>query len=295
MSTFDQLADATILDLYGYTQLQDQSTHLTDAVSLSASVLPIADITAVSRGTIEIGDELVWVDLVSQQLSSLQVPPYGRGFRGTTAAAHAAGTRVISSPMFPRARVKQALNDAITAVYPDLFGVGVTEFAWNPSRNTYPLDNGALDILAVTHSVVGPSKEWLPVRRYRLDRNADPDEFLSGSSISVYERITPGRTVRVLYTKQPSRLSAGQSFADTGLPASCEDVIRLGAQFRLVPMVDVPHLSGTSAEADFAAQQRPVGSAATLGRYLLQLYQVRLGEESRRLRNLFNERSHYTR
>jgi len=295
MSTFDQLADATILDLYGYTQLQDQSTHLTDAVSLSASVLPIADISAVSRGTIEIGDELVWVDSVSQQLSSLQVPPYGRGFRGTTAAAHAAGTRVISSPMFPRARVKQALNDAITAVYPDLFGVGVTEFAWNPSRNTYPLDNGALDVLSVTHSTVGPSKEWLPARRYRLDRNADPDEFSSGSSISVYERITPGRTVRVLYTKQPSRLSAGQSFANTGLPASCEDVIRLGAQFRLVPMVDIPHLSGASAEADFAAQQRPVGSAATLGRYLLQVYQVRLGEESRRLRNLFNERSHYTR
>jgi hypothetical protein len=295
MSTFNELADATILDLYGFTQLQDQSTHLTGNVSASALALPVADTSAVSRGTIEIGDELLWVDNVNLQGSELMLAPYGRGFRGTTAAAHEAGTRVTSTPMFPRSRVKQALNDAITAVFPDLFAVGQATITWNPSRNTYPLPDHALDILSVTHSTVGPSKEWLPVRRYRLDRNADPTEFTGGSSISIYERITPGRSVKVVYTKQPTRLGDGDVFGDTGLPASCEDVIRLGAQFRLIPMIDAPHLSGASAEADFASQQRPVGSAATLGRYLLQVYQVRLGEESRRLKTLFNDRSHYTR
>jgi hypothetical protein len=295
MSTFDELADSAILDLYGYTQLQDQSTHLREGVSLSASSLPVADVSAASRGTIEVGDELMWVDTISVQDSRLVIAPYGRGFRGTAAAAHAAGARVTSTPMFPRARIKQALNDAITAVYPDLFAVGMATFSWNPSRNTYELPQGALDILSVTHATIGPSKEWLPVRRYRLDRNADTSEFDSGASISIYERITPGRTVKVVFSKQPSRLVNGQSFADTGLPASCEDVIRLGAQFRLVPMIDTPHLSGMTAEADFASQQRPIGSAATLGRYLLQVYQVRLGEESRRQRSLFNDRSHYTR
>lgn len=295
MSTFNELADATILDLYGYTQLQDQATHLTAAASDSDLALGVADTTAVSRGTIEIGDELLWVDGVDLQTSALNVAPYGRGFRGTTATAHDLGDRVVSTPMFPRARVKQALNDAITAVFPDLFAVGQTTFSWNPSRNTYDIPEHALDILSVTHSTVGPSKEWLPVRRYRLDRNADADSFTGGSSISIYDNITPGRSVKVVYTKQPTRLEAGDDFSDTGLPASCEDVIRLGAQFRLVPMIDAPHLSGASAEADFASQQRPVGSAATLGRYLLQVYQVRLGEESRRLRTLFNDRSHYTR
>lgn len=295
MSTFDELADSAILDLYGYTQLQDQSTHLRDSVSVSASALPVADVSAVSRGTLEIGDELLWADTISVQDSRLIIAPYGRGFRGTTAAEHAAGSRVISTPMFPRARVKQALNDAITAVYPDLFAVGVATFPWNPSRNTYELPAGASDILSITHATIGPSQEWLPMRRYRLDRNADTTAFDSGASVSIYERITPGRTVKVVFAKQPVRLVNGQSFADTGLPASCEDVVRLGAQFRLVPMIDTPHLSGMSAEADFAAQQRPIGSAATLGRYLLQVYQVRLGEESRRQRTLFNDRSHYTR
>ena len=295
MSTFEQLADATILDLYGYTQLQDQATHLTANVGAAASVLPVADTTAVSRGTIEIGDELIWVDDVSMQTSSLLIPPYGRGFRGTTAASYNAGTRVTSTPMFPRHRVKQALNDAIGAVYPDLFGVGVTEFLWNPSRNTYPLTDPALEILSVTHSTVGPSKEWLPCRRYRLDRNANTAEFTSGASISIYERITPGRTVKVVYAKQPSVIGAGDDFSDTGLPPSSEDVIRLGAQYRLIPMVETPHLSGTSAEADFAAQQRPIGAGTTIGRYILQMYQVRLAEESRRQRALYNDRSHYTR
>jgi hypothetical protein len=295
MSTFDQLADATILDLYGYTQLQDQATHLTANVSSTASAFPVADTTAVSRGTIEIGDELVWVDDVDLQNSRIVIAPYGRGFRGTTAAGYSAGTRIVSSPMFPRARVKQALNDAILAVYPDLHGVGVTEFLWNPSRNTYPLTDPALDILSVTHSTVGPSKEWLPCRRYRLDRNANTTEFTSGASISIYERITPGRTVKVVYAKQPVRIGAGDDFSDTGLPASSEDVIRLGAQYRLIPMVQNPQLSGMSAEADFAARQNPIGSATTIGRYILQMYQVRLAEESRRQRALYNDRSHYTR
>jgi len=295
MSTFDELADATILDLYGYTQLQDQATHLTSNAASGAFTLQVADTQSVSVGTIEVGDELMWVTAVDPQQSVLTIAPYGRGFRGTPAAEHPAGSRVTSTPMFPRARVKQALNDAITAVFPDLFAVGQVTFPWNPSRNTYGLPDHALDVLSVTHSTVGPSKEWLPARRYRLDRNADAVEFTGGSSISIYENITPGRTVKVVYTKQPTRLTVGNDFSDTGLPPSCEDVIRLGAQFRLIPMIDSPHMSGMSAEADFAAQQRPVGSAATLGRYLLQVYQVRLGEESRRLKTLFNDRSHYTR
>jgi len=295
MSTFNQLTDATILDLYGYTQLQDQSTHVTGFISDSTGLVPVADAAAVSVGTIEVDDELMWVTDIDRQGLTLSIAPYGRGFRGSTAADHAPGARVISSPMFPRVRVKQALNDAINAVYPDLFAVGVTEFQWNPSRNTYPLNDPALEILSVTHSTVGPSKEWLPCRRYRLDRNANMTEFTSGASISIYERITPGRTVKIVYAKQPTVIDNGDSFSDTGLPPSSEDVIRLGAQYRLIPMVDVPRLSAMSAEADFAAQQRPVGSAATLGRYVLQMYQLRLAEESRRQRALYNDRSHYTR
>lgn len=297
MASFDQLVDATMLYLHGFATVQDQSTHLTESVTADATTLKVADATALSRGLVEIGDELVWVDTVDSVSLNMQVPPYGRGFRGSTAAVHAAGTRVVSAPMFPRSMVKDAINEAIRAVYPDLFGVASTTFSFTPAVSTYALPAGAYQVLSVSWQSIGPSKEWLPVRRYRVDTNADTTAFPTGSTLSVYDSIVPGRTVRVVYAKQPTALSAADDdfVSVTGLPASSEDVIRLGAAYRMVPFMDVAHLSGMSAEADFSANMRPVGGAADAGRYLLQLYQVRLQEETRRLQALYADRSYYTR
>lgn len=297
MSTFDQLTDATLLYLYGFTTLQDQATYLTGNVSASATTLNVADATAISRGMLEIGEELMWADTVDTSALTVTVPPYGRGYRGTTASTHASGTRVVSSPLFPRALVKQSLNEAIRAVYPDLWGIGESTFTLNPAITTYGLPAGTTKVMQVSWQTVGPTREWLPVRRWRLDQHAATSAFASGATLSVYDSITPGRTVKVVYAKQPTVLVNGSDdfVSVTGLPASTEDVIRLGAAYRMVPFFDAPHLSGMSAEADFAANQRPVGASAQLGRFLLQQYQVRLTEEARRLQDLFPVRSHYTR
>jgi hypothetical protein len=297
VSTFDQLTDATMLYLYGFTTLQDQATYLTSNVSASATTLPVADATTISRGVLEIGDELIWADTVDTTALTATVPPYGRGYRGTTATTHASGTRVVSSPLFPRTLVKQALNQAITAVFPDLMALGTTTFTYSPTVSTFALPAGALDVIQVSWQSIGPSREWFPIRRWRVDKHANTTAFASGATISVYDQIVPGRTVQVVYTKQPSQLvNASDEFSTvTGLPASSEDVIRLGAAYRMVPFFDSPHLSGMSAEADFAANQRPVGASAQLGRFLLQQYQVRLTEEARRLQSIYPIRSHYSR
>lgn len=297
MSTFNELTDSTLLYLYGFTTLQDQATYLSASVNASATTIPVADATAVARGVMEIDDELLWVDSVDTTALTATIPPYGRGYRGSTAAGHASGTRVVSSPLFPRHLVKRAINEAIRSVFPDLFGIGETTFTFNPAVSTYQLPAGALDVLQVTWQSIGPSREWMPVRRYRVDKHAATSAFTTGASISLYDSIVPGRTVRVVYTKQPSELSATTDdfVGTTGLPASSEDVIRLGAAYRMVPFFDSPHLSGMSAEADFAANQRPVGGAAQLGKYLLQVYQVRLAEEAKRLQSVYPARSHYTR
>lgn len=297
MSTFGELTEQTLLQLYGYTTLQDQSTYLTAGISASATTMAVGDVASVSRGVLEIDDELLWVDSINTQTSSLTLPPYGRGFRGTTAATHASGARVTSSPMFPRSAVKRAINDSIRAVFPDLFGVGTATIMFNPAVSTYSLPAGSLDVLQVSWQSIGPSREWLPVRRWRVDKNADPTTFTSGVTVSLYDAIVPGRNVRIVYTKQPTVLSSPSDdyVTVTGLPASTEDVIRLGAAYRMVPFFDSAHLSGMTAEADFSANQRPVGSSAQLGRFLLQMYQVRLAEETKRLQSLFPARSHYTR
>ena len=297
MSTFSELVDLTLTQLYGYTTLQDQATYLTANLSSGNTTAAVADVTAISRGIIEIEDELIWVDSFNPQNGAVTIPPYGRGYRGTTATTHAAGTRVVSSPMFPRKVVKDSLNDAIRAVFPDLYGVGYTTFQYLPAINTYALPAGALDVLSVSWQTTGPSKEWMPIRRWRVDKQAAPTAFASGVSVSVYDMIVPGRTIKITYTKQPSVLTnPSDDFSTvTGLPQSCEDVIRMGAAYRLVPYFDSAHLSGQSAEADYSGQPRNQNNASTLSRFLLQMYQVRLAEENRKLSSLFPIRSHYTR
>lgn len=297
MSTFAQLTDATLMYLDGFSTVQDQATYLQQSATADALSLTVADTTALSRGLLEIEDELIQVDTIDAGSSTLIIPPYGRGFRSTTAAAHAAGTRVVSSPMFPRFLVKQSLNDAIQGVFPDLFGTASTEFNFSAAVTTYGLPDGADDVIHLSWQQIGPSQEWAPIRRYRVDKNADTTLFPSGVTISIYDMIVPGRTVRVSYTKKPTVLTnnTDEFTTVTGLPSSCEDVVRLGAAYRLVPYFDAAHLAGMSAEADFSANMRPTGGAATMGKYLLQLYQIRLAEETRKLQTVFPNRSYYTR
>jgi hypothetical protein len=285
------------MQLYGYTTLQDQATYLTGTLSATGLTATVDDTTAISRGIVEIGDEIIWVDTLDSSAGTLTIPPYGRGFRGTTASAHSIGDRVVSSPMFPRQMVKDAINDAIKSVYPELFAVGSTTFTYQPAISTYSLPTGALDVLQVAWQTTGPSKEWMPVRRMRVDKHAATGSFATGVSVSIYDMIVPGRTIKVVYTKEPTALSndSDEFSTVTGLPSSCEDLIKFGAAYRLTPFFDSAHLSGQSAEADYSGQPRNQNNAASLSRFLLQMYQVRLAEEQGGLQRIFPVRSYYTR
>lgn len=295
MTTFSQLIDATLLQMGGFSVNQDAATYVTAPVAANATQASVADASVISRGMAEMGEELVWVDRVDTQNNLIYFAPWGRGYRGTTAAAHDAGDRIAFAPLFPRAQVANAINQTVAQVYPRLWATGRTTFTFQTTRSTYPLPAEAEDVLAVSFDTIGPSREWLPIRRWRNDKMAALSEYPTGHSISIYDGIMPGRTVQVVYTKKPAQFtSSGQDFSTTGLPESCQDVIQYGAAYRLTPYLDLPQLSGLSAEADFVDGQRSPGSASSVGRYFFQLYQARLAEEADRLRNLFPVRSHYT-
>jgi hypothetical protein len=282
--------------LYGFTTLQDQATHLTSAISDSTLTLPVAESATISRGIAEIDDELFYINSVDTAGLTATVPPYGRGYRGTVAATHASGTRVVSSPLFPRVTVKRAMNEAIIALFPDLFGVASTTFTYTNGTYTYPLPAGAKSILQIDWQDSTTATEWIRIKRWDMDQNANTAVFPTGASVTISEFVVPGRTVRVLYAKVPTALvNPSDDFVTvTGLPQSCEDVVRWGTAMRMIPFFDSPHISGSSAEADFAANMRPVGSASTLGKYLLQNYQIRLREEVAKLQSLYPVRVHYT-
>lgn len=296
MSTFSELVDGTLLYLSGFSNMQDQATYLNGSINNTATTITVNDATALSRGLIEIEDELLWADSVDTTAQTITIPPYGRGYRGTTAASHSSGVRVVSSPLFPRIMVKRAINETLASLYPTLWGVGTTSFTMVPGQYTYEMPAGTRGVIQVQWQDSTTPEEWLTVRRFSVDVNADATVFPTGASITVKDPIIIGRTVRVVYQKEPSLLTAdGDSFPTvTGLPVSSEDLVRLGAAYRMVAYLDTPHLSGLSAEADFAANQRPVGGATQMSRWLLQNFQVRLQQEADRLNQRYPVLVRYT-
>lgn len=298
MTTFGQMAEEVSRKLAGFTLRQDRQTHLTSNISATATTIPIQSAQNVSVGIIQIGDELIYVDSFDRNANTLSIPPYGRGYNGTPAVSHSLGDRVIISPTFPMLDIKNAINETILASFPTLYVVDSHEFPYRPARTTYPLPDDARRVLSAAWQTIGPSKEWQPVRAYRIDNMASTTEFNTNNTISIYSGVVPGRTVLVHYTAPPSVMeSSTDNFSvTTGLPDSCKDVIIFGAQARLVSDVDPGRLTFGSAEADQQSQiaGRAYNAGASSSKYLLALYQQRLEEEGRKLDEMHPIRIHYS-
>lgn len=290
------MVEEVLINLEGFTLRQDRTTYLTSGIDSDDLSLALASGENIGKGVVEIDDELLHLDSVDRTDKSAVISPFGRGYRGTTAASHSANTKVTFSPSFPRVSVKRAINDTIRAVYPNIYGTASTTFTANSAQTTYSLPTAAETVLAVSWDSVGPSGEWIPVRRWRQDPNAASADYATTNSISIYDGIVPGRTVQVIYTKEPTVLSSGSDVFTTvtGLPASCRDVIVYGAAYRMVSFIDPGRLTFTSPEADANDTTRQFGSGTNTARYLLALYQQRLQEESQKLNGKYPVRVHYT-
>jgi len=299
MATFGSMTDEVVRKLAGFTLRQDRQTHLTAAVTTTAVSITVASANNVSSGIIQIDDELIYVDSFDRNTGVLTIPPYGRGYNGTSASSHANGARVIISPTFPSVDVKDAINETLLSTFPDLYTTGTHTFSFSTAKSTYPLPEEVEKVLGVSYETTGPSKEWLPIRGYRVDPMADTDTFNSRNSISLYSGIEPGRTVQVFYTAAPTVMDANDDDFEivTGLPASCKDVMVLGAAARLASFIDPGRLTFGSAESDQQSQiaGRSYGAGTNASKYLLALYDKRLSEESRKLNDRNPIRIHFTR
>lgn len=298
-STLLNLIDRTIGQSQGYGAQQDTSTWInqTGGIDDNDLVFVVNDTTQIGRGIIEIDEEIMYVDRVDNLTKTIYLSPFGRGFHGTTPAAHANNARVTVASIYPRFMVKQAINDTIVATYPDLFAVGKTTISFNAAVTTYELPADAEYVLSVKWQILGPTKEWVPVRRYRVDKSANTGAFTSGRSISLFDGITAGRPVEIVYMKSPGTLENLSDVFETatGLPSSAKDLIIYGAMARLLGNVDVARIPSQSAENDIMDQTKPIGSALNTSRYYLGLYQARLQVEAQKLRNQYPIRVSYTR
>jgi hypothetical protein len=296
MTTFNDMVEEVLINLEGFTLRQDRTTYLTAAIDNNDLTMSLASGDNIGKGIVEIDDELIHLDSVDRSDRSATISPFGRGYRGTTAAAHTLNTKVTFSPSFPRLSVKRAINDTIRAIYPNIFGVASTTFTYNAAQTTYSLPVNAETVLALSWDSIGPSGEWIPIRRWRQDPTAASTEYATTNSISIYDSLVPGRTVQVIYTKEPTILSSGSDVFTTvtGLSESARDVIIYGAAYRMVSFIDPGRLTFTSPEADQNDTTRQFGAGTNTARYLLALYQQRLQEESQKLHGKYPVRVHYT-
>jgi len=300
MPTLNELVDEVKANLQGYALRQDRITYVANAAGLTttSTAITVGSSNNLAKGTIEIDDELIWIDSFTTASNVLNViPGFGRGYQGTTAAPHAQYAQVTLSPTFPRNNIKKAINDTINSFYPKLWIASSYTFTFNASQTTYALPDDVEDVLFISWQTTGSSQEWLPVNRWRLDTMANTATFNTNNTLNIYENVQPGRTIQVYYTSTPNTLDANtDDFADvTGLPESCKDVVTLGAAYKLLSYLDAGRINLSSAEADLNDSKIPSSAGVAASRYIFALYQQRLNEEALKLADKYPIRIHYTR
>ena len=307
MTTLLDMIDEVSMNLSGYTLQQDRATHITVNVAATASTiaapitLSLASTDSVGKGIVEIDEELFWVDNYDRVGNTATIAPYGRAYLGTTLAAHTAGTKVSIAPTFPRFVIKRAINDTISAIGSSIFAANKTTITSNISTSAFrlPATGASLNIrsiLAVAYESIGPSKEWIPIRNYRFDSNANSTAFTSEQTISIYDMITSGRTIQVVYSTDPVPFATNADVftTQTGLPESCKDLVILGATYRLLSNLDPARASMVSPQADETDSKRPYGSSQSLTKQVYALFNQRLNEEIRNQQDKYPIRVHYS-
>jgi hypothetical protein len=295
------------MNLSGYTLQQDRATHITADVAATASTiaapitLSLASTDSVGKGIVEIDEELFWVDNYDRVGNTATIAPYGRAYIGTTLAAHTAGTKVTIAPTFPRFTIKRAINDTISAIGSSIFAANTTTITSNSAVSAFRLPTTGTtlnirNILAIAYQALGSSKEWIPIRSYRFDGNANSTAFTSGQTVSIYDYIPSGRSVQVVYSTDPVAFTSNtENFAtQTGLPESCKDLIILGATYRLLSNLDPARASMVSPQADETDSKRPYGSSQSLTKQVYALFNQRLNEEVKSQQEKYPIRVHYS-
>ena len=313
-TTLTDMINEVSMNLSGYTLTQDRSTYLRSSVAATASSsaspisLSLGSTDNVGKGIVEIDEELLWIDTYDRVGNTATVAPYGRAYLGTTLAEHAADTKVTISPTFPRFTIKRAINDSINAIGSSIFAASTTTITSNSAVAAFrlPTTGTTLDIrkiLTIAYQTIGASKEWTPIRSYRFDGNANSTAFTSGQTVSIYDVVPSGRTIQIVYAKDPSPFAElatlastnAQEFStQTGLPESCKDVVILGATYRLLSNLDPARASMVSPQADEVDNKRPYGSSQSLTKQVYALYSQRLAEEVRSQQDKYPIRVHYS-
>lgn len=289
--TVTSIVDEVTDTLRSYVRDQERATTLVADITDAATTLTVSDASEVSRGVIEIGDEAMRVSSVDGTTGTVTVAPWGRGWLGSTAAAHSANTMVRIAPTHPRARIADAVADVVQEIHPDLYGVKEALISPNAAQINYDLPTDVYQVIAAHYNPPGPSLVWEPLRHWRQYRRSGAVEF------ELLTAVTPGTDrVRLQYIRTPpDTVDLSTDLADYGYLPRIRGVIVLGTVARLVSFLEPARLQAAAPENLARAEAVPSGSATALARYLYQLYRARVADERKALLARFPTQQNWSR
>jgi hypothetical protein len=277
VSTFDQLVYDVLQSLQGYGLAQPRMSHLSGSITDTATSITVVDATGFEQGVCEIDNETIFIESVDYDSNILTVSPDGRGYYGTTAAAHSANARVTMAPTWGRGRVANAINEAITNTFPDLFKVATTTVVFSPVQTTYALPATVEQVLRVTTDTIGPSNETPLIVRHSFDPVA--------KTLTIEKGGFPGKNFNVTYSTAPTQITFGDDFTESGLRETAKLAIKYAACSQLLAFMDPARLPVDTAQADeLDASRNQIGSASKISTQLYQRYLIELENERKRLR-----------
>lgn len=299
MATLSQLVEQTTAEIGAYIKNQESITIITSSIDADDLTIAVDDVKSLSKGIVEIDEELLYVKKAITDSGTIEIigtagNPSGRGWRGTTATSHVSGSIVRNNPLFPRSQVKRALLETIKGMN---FPVIKNEtFEFNGSDYSYIMPDSLVDVTGISWDVPDSTGVWQIIKNWRLDTNYyDPSTGTTKQALVLKEAPMPGRDVRVQYTSYPTTITDNQELTVSGLPSSCEDVVRLGAMYRLLSTVDSGKVTAVSVSADALDQPVQAGASTSAAKYIFNLYTIRLAEETAKQQANFLNTIQYTR
>lgn len=273
------LVDEVLDSVHGYSRHQEQRTSLAGAIDSDDLSLAVNDIGQISKGIIEVEDELMQVATVDSSNNVVAIEPWGRAQSGTTAVSHPANVRVTGAPLFPRQRVRNAIYGVLRETFPNIFAVASTLLDGSSVVTNFALPSDCYHVLAVENHLLGPSGQWIPVKRWRQNKQPTTVELEVLSPVAV----GTGR-VRVAYIRTPpSSFTATDDLTTFGYDYQIRDLIILGATAKLVAFLEPARVQTESMVAAGRSEAVPAGAATSASKMLYSLYQKRVEDERQQL------------
>lgn len=288
MSTVGTVVDRAIRQLMSGT-VEERNKTIGALTATSTTIVFQYDLGGMrAGGVIQIDNELMYVWEVSSGSKSVVVE---RAWNGTAAAAHVSGSVAIVDPRFPRAQIIEAINaelDDLSSPMNGLFQIKTMEVNYNGvwSMINLPTTDKIIDLVSVSLRYL--ATDYPKIRRCRLIRDLPNDDFNSGYGIRFDEQVRAGRMIIVYKAPFINVTSETQNLQNiAGIPSSCEDILIMGAQIRLVSPREVKRNFTESQGDTRRSDEVPTGSVSNSINNIIRMRRDRIIAEAAKLKRQY--------